>query len=105
LNDDETSLEDMVVDYTKPEKYSMKRFVWHLITLREGKGPPIISLKATWKGYTSTAPTDEQWGNMKKFHNRQLVRYVNKKTYLKEVVQTYQLFNNLKSGGMSKKLK
>jgi hypothetical protein len=75
LNNDETSLEDMTVDYTKPENYSVKQFVGHHISLREGKGPPIIALKATWKGYASTAPTDEQWGNMKKFHKRQLLRY------------------------------
>jgi hypothetical protein len=105
LNDIETSLEDMAVDYTKPENYCVKRFIWHLISLREGMGPPTIILKATWKGYESTAPTFEQWGNMRKLQKRQLVRYINKKSVLKKVVETYQLFNNLKRGGRSKKLK
>jgi hypothetical protein len=57
-------------------------------------------LKATWKEYALTAPTFEQLGNMKKFHKRQLVQYVNKKADLKKELETYQLFNNLKSGGI-----
>jgi hypothetical protein len=50
LDDDKTSLEDMAVDYAEPETYSVKPFIGHLISLREGKGPPTITLKVTRKG-------------------------------------------------------
>ena len=96
-NDDVTSEEDEAVDYTIEKNYSVKRFIGHNIKLNDGKGPPNITLKATWKGYPiNDPPTMEPWGKMKKYHKRQLVRYVNKHEELKKMVETYQLFNSLK---------
>jgi hypothetical protein len=96
-NDDAASEEDEAVDYTIEKNYSVKRFIGHNIKLNDGKGPLNITLKATWKGYAKNdPPTMEQWGKMKKYHKRQLVRYVNKHEELKKVVETCQLFNSLK---------
>lgn len=96
-NDDVTSEEDEAVDYTIEKNYSVRRFIGHSIKLNDGKGPPNITLKATWKGYPiNDPPTMEPWGKMKKYHKRQLVRYVNKHEELKKMVETYQLFNSLK---------
>jgi hypothetical protein len=46
--------------------------------MKGDKGPPIIELQATWKGYPGAAPTTEKWGNMKKYHLWQLKRYTTK---------------------------
>jgi hypothetical protein len=96
IMDDVTSLEDATVDYTLPKNYSVKRFVSHKLKMKGDKGPLIIELQATWKGYPGSAPTTEKWGNMKKYHLRQLKRYVNNNPELKKVVQVYQQFNTLK---------
>ncbi len=71
--DDKTTVEDPTIDYTIQSNYSVRIFVGHKIKLNEGKGPPVITLKATWKGYpTSDAPAEEPWGLMKKSHSRQV---------------------------------
>jgi len=96
-DDDATSVEDLTLDYTLEENYSVRRFVGHKIKLNEGKGPPVVTLLATWKGYpTEEKPTVEKWGTMKKCHSRQLKRYVKRTEELRKVVETYQLFNKLK---------
>ena len=55
IMDDATSLEDATVDYTLPKNYSVKCFVSHKLTMKGNKGPPIIELQATWKGYPGSA--------------------------------------------------
>jgi hypothetical protein len=91
------TVEDPTLDYTLEENYSVRRFVGHKIKLNEGKGPPVVTLLATWKGYpTEEKPTVEKWGTMKKCHSRQLKRYVKRTEELRKVVETYQLFNKLK---------
>jgi hypothetical protein len=78
-------------------KRTTVRFVGHKIKLNEGKGAPVVTLLATWKGYpTEEKPTVEKWGAMKKCHSRQLKRYVKRTEELRKVVKTYQLFNKLK---------
>lgn len=100
---DDTSLEDSAIDYTLEDNYSVRRFVSHKITLSD-KGPPVILLQATWKGYpASEKPTEEPWGLMKKNHIRQLKRYVKRNENLRKVVDTYQLFNELKKTTREKK--
>jgi hypothetical protein len=70
-DDDATTVEDPTLDYTLEENYSVRRFVGHKIKLNEGKGPPVVTLLATWKGYpTKEKPTEENWGSMKKCHSR-----------------------------------
>jgi hypothetical protein len=101
-DDDNTTIEDNSIDYTLDKNWSVKRFIGHTIKMRGEKGPPIIQLHATWKGYKGEAPTTEPWGKMRKHHCRQLKRYVNKNPDLKEVVETYQLFNKLVIGAKSK---
>jgi len=89
-------VEDSSIDYTQEEHWSVKRFVKHAIKLNEGKGPPTVTLWATWKGYPEKdAPMKEPWGLMKSKHKRQLKRYVNRNADLKKVVETYQLLNQL----------
>jgi len=99
--DDNTTIEDSNIDYTIEKNYSVKRFIGHTIKMRGEKGPPIIQLQATWKGYEGGETTLEPWGKMKKHHSRQLKRYVNRNPDLKEVTETYQLFNKLAVGGKS----
>jgi hypothetical protein len=53
------------------------------ITTKGETGPPVIELQPTWKGYEGAESTTEQWGNMKR-------------SELKQLVETYQLFNKLK---------
>jgi len=94
-DEDETTAEDKTIDYRIAENYSVRRFVGHKIKSND-KGPPVITLMATWKGYPDKeSPTEEKWGTMKKCHVRQLKRYVKRNNDLKKVVETYQLFNNL----------
>ena len=96
-DDDATTVEDPSLDYTLEENYSVRRFVGHKIKLNEGKGPPVVTLLATWKGNpTKEKPTVEKWGTMKKCHSRQLKRYVKRTEELRKVVETCQLFNKLK---------
>ena len=95
-DEDETTVEDKTIDYRIAENYSVWRFVGHKIKSND-KGPPVITLMATWKGYPDKeSPTEEKWGTMKKCHVRQLKRYVKRNNDLKKVVETYQLFNNLR---------
>jgi thiol-disulfide isomerase/thioredoxin len=82
-------VEDTTIDYRIAEKYSVQRFVGHKIKSND-KGPPIITLMATWIGYPdSESPTEEKWGTMKKCHVRQLKRYVERNNDLKKVVEIY----------------
>jgi hypothetical protein len=72
-DNDTTTVEDPTLDYTLEENYSVRRFVGYKIKLNEGKGPPVVTFLATWKGYpTKEKPTVEKWGTMKKCHSRQL---------------------------------
>ncbi len=62
---DETTVEDTTIDYRIAENYSVRRFVGHKIKSND-KGPLVITLMATWKGYPdSESPTEEKWGTMK----------------------------------------
>jgi hypothetical protein len=53
-DDNATTLEDPTLDYTLEENYSIGHFVGHKIKLNEGKGPPVVTLLATGKGYPTT---------------------------------------------------
>jgi len=87
-DDDATSVEDPTLDYTLEENYSVRRFVGHKIKLNEGKGPPVVTLLATWKGYpTEEKPTVEKWGTMKTCHSRQLKRYMKRTEELRKTVE------------------
>ncbi|MFN9657919.1 MAG: hypothetical protein ACK55Q_19740, partial [Dolichospermum sp.] len=57
--DDNTTIEDSNIDYTIEKNYSVKRFIGHTIKMRGEKGPPIIQLQATWKGYEGGETTLE----------------------------------------------
>jgi hypothetical protein len=46
----ETTVEDKTIDYRIAENNSIRRFVGHKIKSND-KGPPVITLMATWKGY------------------------------------------------------
>jgi hypothetical protein len=90
-------VKDPTLDYTLEDNYSIRCFVGYQIKLNEGKGPPVVTLLATWKGYPTTEkPTEEKWGAMKKCHSRPLKQYVKRTEQLRKVVETYQLFNKLK---------
>ena len=97
--DADTTVEEPGKDYTDPKNYSVKRFVSHNITFSSKDAPPTITLTCSWKGYGDTVDQSvkEPWGKMKKFHLRQLKRYVNRNQDLKEIVNKYQLYNNLSS--------
>jgi len=61
-DEDETTVQDKTIDYRIAENYSIRRFVGHKIKSND-EGPPVITLMATWKGYSdSESPTKEKWG-------------------------------------------
>jgi hypothetical protein len=96
-DDDTTTVKDPTLDYTLALKRITARFLGYKIKLNEWKGPPVMTLLATWKGYPTTEkPTEEKWGTMKKCHSRPLKQYVKRTEQLRKVVETYQLFNKLK---------